>query len=142
MAQQDTAYDIAECTDLPRDEQAVIEGGINAHSAAFDGFSREKFFIAVRDQGVLIGGMQAFHQGTDFYIKHLWVDAAYRRQGLALEMMDRAGQEAQRRGCQTIWVDTLSYQAPEFYKKAGYEEAGRIEGYRGAHDRIFLRKSV
>ena len=142
LAMLQQGYDIIEDTDLPDVDRRAIEDGIDTHSDQDVGVRRKPYFIAIRDQGVLIGGMRGESLNGGFYIKHLWVEAACRGTGLGMQMMTRAEQEAARRGCCAVWVDTLSCQAPEFYKKAGYREAGRITGYRGVHDRIFLKKEI
>ncbi len=44
------------------------------------------------------------------------------------------------RGCHAAVLDTLSFQAPDFYGKRGYIRVGAIEGYRGGVQRIFMQK--
>jgi hypothetical protein len=38
-------------------------------------------------------------------------------------------------------VDTFSFQAPEFYRKLGFREFGRID-YPPEHQRIFFQKQL
>ena len=45
-----------------------------------------------------------------------------------------------RRGCAGVRLDTTSFQAPDFYKRHGYTEFGRIDGYPPGHARIWLMK--
>ena len=37
-------------------------------------------------------------------------------------------------------METLPFQAEEFYKKFGYTQIGRVEKLYGNHDAIYLRK--
>ncbi len=53
-----------------------------------------------------------------------------------------AEQEALARGCRNVLVDTMSFQAPGFYRRLGYEEFGVLEGFPGPHSRHFFRKSL
>ena len=39
------------------------------------------------------------------------------------------------------WLDTFSFQAPEFYPKFGYREFARLD-YPPDHQRIFLKKQL
>ena len=39
------------------------------------------------------------------------------------------------------WLDTFSFQAPEFYSKFGYREFARLD-YPPDHQRIFLKKQL
>jgi GNAT superfamily N-acetyltransferase len=50
----------------------------------------------------------------------------------------RAGAEAEarRRGLIGMWLTTWTFQAPEFYRKLGFEECGRISGFPPGHDHI------
>ena len=45
--------------------------------------------------------------------------------------------EAKKRGCHSVHVDTMSWQAPEFYKKHGYELISELDnipdGYKKFH---------
>jgi hypothetical protein len=41
-----------------------------------------------------------------------------------------------------IWLDTFSFQAPEFYKRLGYSEFGRIDGYPENEARLFFVKRL
>lgn len=52
-----------------------------------------------------------------------------------------AEQRAIARGCHSAYLDTFSFQAPEFYARLGYVEFGRLP-YPPRGERIFLRKSL
>ena len=55
---------------------------------------------------------------------------------------DAAGRTAREGfGCHSAWVDTFSFQAPNFYPKFGYREFGRLD-YPPDHQRIFLQKQL
>ena len=41
----------------------------------------------------------------------------------------------------SAWLDTFSFQGPEFYPKFGYREFGRLD-YPPDHQRIFLQKRL
>ena len=51
--------------------------------------------------------------------------------------MEIAEKEAKERGCIAAQVDTLSMQAPDFYKKLGFEVKGKISGHIEIMIRIF-----
>ncbi len=44
-------------------------------------------------------------------------------------MLTAAEKEATERGCKYSFVDTFSFQAPEFYVKHGYQEVFTLENY-------------
>ena len=41
--------------------------------------------------------------------------------------MEMAEDEARDEGCRYVHLDSHSFQAPDFYKKLGYEEFGRLQ---------------
>ena len=47
-----------------------------------------------------------------------------------------------RRGCKNAHLDTLSFQALDFYKKYGYIVFGQIADLPPGHTRYYLRKTL
>jgi hypothetical protein len=45
-------------------------------------------------------------------------------------------------GAKNAYLDTFSFQAPEFYKKCGHQEFGTLENFPTGHTRYFLTKKL
>ena len=96
--------------------------------------------IATDDSGNIIGGVSGRTIYNQFLVEILWVGESSRKQGLGRNLMLRAENEAKARGCLAAQVDTLSFQAPDFYQKLGFEIAGKIAGIPNSPERFFLVK--
>jgi len=56
--------------------------------------------------------------------------------------METAEAEARADGCRYVHLDSHSFQAPDFYKKLGYEEFSRLSESPLGQDQVFLWKSL
>ncbi len=63
------------------------------------------------------------------YIEHLWLDERYRGLGYGKKLMTEAERIAQENECIASQTWCLSFQAPEFFQKLGYEAFGISDGY-------------
>jgi GNAT superfamily N-acetyltransferase len=77
------------------------------------------------DAGHLVGGITGWTWGGCGGITSLWLEPARRGQGLGSRLLLAAEQEIRRRGCDRVVAATMSFQAPDFYRRHGYEEVGR-----------------
>lgn len=92
------------------------------------------------DDGAILGGLIADVYMGWMFVRILWVDERLRGGGHGAGLMRRAEAEARELGCRGVWLDTFTFQAPEFYRKLGYEEFGRIDDYPPPFARHFFRK--
>ncbi len=75
------------------------------------------------------------------FVKYLWVHSDLRRGGIGSGLMAEAERRAIALGCHSAWVDTFSFQAPEFYLRLGYREFARLD-YPPDYQRIFFKKQL
>ena len=92
------------------------------------------------EDGTVIGGLTGKTYWNYLDIGYLWVNETCRNQGRATSILKAAEDEAYRRGCKYVLLDTYSFQALGFYLKQGYEEFGSISGFSGEHSRHYLHK--
>jgi GNAT superfamily N-acetyltransferase len=84
--------------------------------------------IFVFDQeGQVCGGLFAETRFLWLKISIMALRSELRGQGIGTELMRIAEVEARRRGCKHAFVDTMDYQAPNFYLSLGYRVAGHLE---------------
>jgi ribosomal protein S18 acetylase RimI-like enzyme len=111
-------------------EAKLLAQGLTHHAKSV-GVETELMDLGIfaRDeQGEVIGGVTAQTGWSLCYIKLLWVHESQRRQGLGRKLIHMVEEQALKRGCHTMGVDTYNYQGPEFYPKIGFQEFGRIDG--------------
>jgi GNAT superfamily N-acetyltransferase len=77
-----------------------------------------------------------------FFIAYLWVGEAHRRRGAGSRLLAKAEAVAKARGCDFIYLDSFTFQAPEFYRRHGYREFGRLENCPTGFARVWLIKAL
>jgi len=129
---------------VEQDEHTLnaLVSGVRSHNFANAGTETSKpLSVVCRDKGgSLIGGVAGRTIYKQFLIDVLWVEERARRTGLGRKLMEMAEIAARARGCLAAQVDTLSFQAPEFYQKLGFETVGKVSGVPDSPDRYFLLK--
>jgi ribosomal protein S18 acetylase RimI-like enzyme len=121
--------------------QALI-AGVREFNASVMGHADSKplSVIARGPDGEVIAGVSGRTIYGHFLIEVVWVAEPMRGVGLGARLMNEAEQRARQRGCIGAQVDTVSFQAPDFYKKLGFRVIGTVEDFPAGHDRFFMRK--
>ena len=92
--------------------------------------------------GNLIGGIIGGTYWGWMYVDILWVQEDHRKKGIGSKLLLEAEKEAIRRGCHHVHLDTMSWQAPEFYKKHGYEIIGILPDIPSGNQKYLLIKAL
>ena len=133
-------------TDAPDAQaEAIIEGALHAFNRVKAGYvDARTLAVLVRDPvtSEVVGGVLGQTTLGLLFIDLVFVPEATRGKGVGSEMMRLAEEEARRRGCTTVVLFTIWFQAPEFYTRLGYQEVGRIECDPPGHTRICLSKRL
>jgi ribosomal protein S18 acetylase RimI-like enzyme len=137
-------YRIA-CTDSPEDADFTVIGlGIrsyNEQQAGVDGHRRLCLFLHAPDDTV-VGGLTGSTYFNWFSIDLLWVKEEHRGQGHGQRLLALAEQEARQRGAKGAYLDTFSFQAPDLYRRNGYEVFGILQDFPEGHQRYYFRKQL
>jgi hypothetical protein len=56
--------------------------------------------------------------------------------------LSAAEDEARRRGAKHAYLDTFSFQAPDFYEQHGYQVFGTLDDFPAGHQRYFMTKEL
>ena len=90
----------------------------------------------------LIGGILGGTYWGWMYVDILWVRESHRHKGIGSKLLCEAEKEAIGRGCHHVHLDTMSWQAPEFYKKHGYEVIGTLPDIPSGNQKYLLMKAL
>ena len=121
-----------------------LEARINEHNAATTGI-RDGAGIAffVRDErDAVVAGLSGWTWGDCLYVEYLWVHEDRRRRGYGTRLLAAAEDEARARGCHQVALTTHSFQAPDFYRRLGYEVYGTLDDYPAGHRQYHLKKRL
>jgi GNAT superfamily N-acetyltransferase len=140
--QENSAY-IIENQPAPQDVQALIDHIIDYNCQMTGYHDGELLAIFERGEGgEVCAGLSGFTWGGACKVEWLWVSEALRGQGTGRALMVRAEEEARRRGCAKMVVDTHSFQAPGFYQKLGFKIVGTYTDFPRGHQEFFLEKAI
>ena len=90
--------------------------------------------------GQIEGGLWGRTSWKWLTIELLFVPDYCRKSGVGTAVMHLAEQEAIKRSCIGVLVDTHDFQAPRFYKKLGYRRIGEVTDCPPGFSRVYFEK--
>jgi ribosomal protein S18 acetylase RimI-like enzyme len=122
----------------------IIGGGVHNYNVQQTGdnkFERLCFVLQAPEQEIVGGILGEIYWGW-FYLDLLWVKEELRGRGYGHRLLTHAEKEALKRGAKHVYLDTFSFQAPDFYKDHGYQVFGELPDFPPGHQRFFLTKQL
>jgi GNAT superfamily N-acetyltransferase len=99
--------------------------------------------FAFAPDGVVIAGLFASTRFLWLKITIMSTKQDHRGQGIGSALLAQAESIARKRGCKYAYVDTMEYQAPDFYARSGYRLAGTLEDWDShGHKKLFFVKDL
>lgn len=133
-------------TDAPNEgAQAAIRGGLAEYNAGQAGYRDARpLAIVVSDPetGEPIGGLLGRTSMGPLFIDLLFLPECLRGHGVGSRIIQAAEDEVLRRGCSRAIRFTVTFQAPGFYDRQGYQVLDRIECDPPGHTRICMTKKL
>ena len=126
-----------------QDEETVWQGLLEYNLARIKKKKTKQLGIYLRDEeGCVLAGLIGSTHGNWLFVKYLWVSERLRRQDIGSRILSKAEETAKERGCKYAFLDTFSFQAPEFYKKHGYKQVFALEEYPITGKRYYFTKML
>lgn len=122
----------------------VIGGGIHHYNIekAGDGNGKPVCFVLRDENQEVVGGVVGETHWEWLYINLMFVREDLRGQGHGQRLLTLAEEEGRKQGAKRAYLDTFSFQAPDFYKDHGYAVFGELTDFPAGHSRYYLVKSL
>lgn len=130
-------------TIMDEDKQEIFEGLLEYNLSRIEDKNPMDLGIYLEvENGHKIAGLIGVTHGNWLTVKYLWVSKAMRGQKIGSQILKKAEKEAKDRGCRYVFLDTFSFQAPDFYRKQGYQEVFALEEYPVTGKRYYFTKKL
>ena len=112
------------------------------HQASRKEGAIKPYILTVNIDEMHVGSLYAYLYWDWMEIEYVIIEKAYQRQSVGKFLMQKAEEYARTQGCNHIHLSTFSFQAPEFYKKLGYEVFGEQKDFPPGESHYWLRKDL
>ena len=125
-------------------EWSAVGGGISQFNKqqAGDTHHQSLCLMLHNADGENVGGVIGSTYWDWLHIDLLWLKEELRGQGYGRQLLTAAEEEARQRGAKNAYLDTFSFQAPDFYRQHGYRVFGTLEDFPTGHQRYFMTKAL
>lgn len=127
---------------IGKTKKAVLGGLIRYNNEKMGKQKYKRLAVSLREGNAIVGGIVGEVWTAVLFIQFFWLERHLRRKGFGAKLIKAIEVEARRFGATRAYVDTMSFQAPGFYRTCGYKEFGSIEGYPGGVTRHWLTKTL
>jgi ribosomal protein S18 acetylase RimI-like enzyme len=129
---------------LSEENKKQVTEGFAQHaieSVGFDG-GIIPFSFAAYDNDKIAGIIDCKFFWGQLHIRWLFVLPSYRKKGIGKALMLKALSYAKEVGCHFAFVETMSFQGIDFYKKLGFVVELSRPGYANNTSFIYLKKEL
>ncbi|RON57670.1 GNAT family N-acetyltransferase [Pseudomonas frederiksbergensis] len=128
----------------PEVEQ-LLSAGLSAFNDQASGISDwQALAVTLRDPATdqVLGGITGRTSLGLLFLDLFYLPESLRGSGLGSRLLKAYEEEGRRRGCQSAVLYTLSFQAPAFYEKHGWQRFGEVPCKPEGTSRVFLSKAL
>jgi GNAT superfamily N-acetyltransferase len=128
----------------PDEDYKPILEGLRAYNTQYLGeINHIRLVLQAKDSsGALMGGVVGGVHLNWLNVNILWVEETHRHKGLGTALLAEMEKQGKLRGATRVMLETLGFQAPDFYRRLGYVEFGRIKEFSSGFDKFYLEKKL
>lgn len=127
---------------IGKTKKAVLGGLIRYNNEKMGKQKYKRLAVSLREKKKIVGGIVGEVWMTVLFIQLFWIDERFRGKSVGTKLIRKIEDEARRFGAVRSYVDTMSFQAPGFYRACGYKAFGSINGYPDGVTRYWLTKTL
>ena len=145
MGHTDDAAQLEIAPETTGEMEAVIGNGLSEYNRLKAGYVDGRdlpVILRSSTTGEILGGLLGRTTLGLLFIDLVYLPEEMRGRGFGNCMMEMAEEEAVARGCTAAVLITITFQAPEFYKRHGYRELGRVEVAPPGVTRVCMTKQL
>jgi GNAT superfamily N-acetyltransferase len=116
--------------------------GYNDDKAGYRDYRPLAVVVSDPDTGEVLGGLAGRTSFGLLFVEPFFLPEKFRGNGLGSRVIALAEEEARQRGCTRAALFTLTFQAPGFYLKQGYEIAARLDCAPPGATRMLMTKRL
>jgi RimJ/RimL family protein N-acetyltransferase len=134
---------VVEVDPHPADVARLVEELTSFNATAVGVDDGTELGVFERDElGRISGGAAGVTWAGGAELWLLWVREDLRGSGRGRRLLTAFEDAARARGAQRIFLSSHTFQAPEFYRRLGYLETGRRDGWPAGHGDVLLEKDL
>ena len=127
---------------IGKTKKAVLAGLIGYNTEKMGKQKYKRLSVSLSEGDKIVGGIVGEVWTTVLFIQLFWIEQKLRGKNYGKKLIKAVEDEARRLGATRSYLDTMSFQAPGFYRACGYEEFGSIEGFPSGVTRHWFTKSL
>lgn len=124
------------------EEKEYIHNKLIEYNAKYITDYEDISFCYKNESNEIVGGIAGSRDNECITIDYFWIDEEFRGKGIGSKLLEKLELIAKEKKSKVINLSTFDFQAPEFYKKQGYELFGKLDNCINGHSQYFFRKII
>lgn len=122
-------------------DNETVHRMLQKYNAAYMEEGRD-FSYCIEEDAEILAGIVASSLFDTVEVEYLCVRKECRGKGYGRQLLEKVEEQAKEAGIRRIFLNTYSFQAPEFYKKMGYHQLFEIDPAFKSYSQFYFVKEL